>query len=57
MTEEEILTTSLKKVNELEVLLQDNEWKPFLFTRLISFKYELQRQLSLACNKSIYNQD
>ena len=46
MTEQQKLILALQQVNNLSVLLEDNEWYGFLSQRLISVKYELERQLT-----------
>jgi len=50
MTDIERLTIALNQVENLSSLLENNEWKTFLYQHLIPLKYELQRQLSLLTN-------
>jgi len=47
MTERERLLIALSQVENLTTLLEDNEWKNFLYQHLIPLKYELQRQVGL----------
>lgn len=42
------------QVDRLTELLEDNEYKTFLYQHLIPIKYELQRQLSNLTNTSLY---
>ena len=50
MTETERITIALRQVENLTTLLEDNEWKNFLYQHLIPLKYELQRQYGLLTN-------
>ncbi len=50
MTEIERLSDALNQVENLSSLLENNEWKTFLYQHLIPLKYELQRQLTLLTN-------
>ncbi len=52
MTENERLTRALSQVDDLTTLLEDNEWKNFLYSHLIPLKYELQRQQGLLTNQT-----
>jgi hypothetical protein len=52
---EEILSTALAQVENLTILLEDNEYKTFLYNHLIPIKYELQRQLNNLTNTSPYS--
>ena len=54
MTDIERLTIALNQVENLSSLLENNEWKTFLYQHLIPLKYELQRQLSLLTNVKNY---
>ena len=47
MTERERLLIALSQVENLGTLLEDNEWKNFLYQHLIPLKYEIQRQIGL----------
>ena len=40
------LILALLQINNLTELLAGNEWEKFLYSRLISLKVELERQLS-----------
>ena len=42
------------QVDRLTELLEDNEYKTFLYQHLIPIKYELQRQLSNLTNTSLH---
>ena len=53
MTENERLTRALSQVDDLTTLLENNEWKTFLYSHLIPIKYELQRQQGLLTNQTI----
>jgi hypothetical protein len=48
------LTLAHEQVDNLTKLLEDNEYKTFLYHHLIPVKYELQRQLSNLTNTSPY---
>ena len=50
MTERERLIIAVSQVENLTTLLEDNEWKNFLYQHLIPLKYELQRQIGLLTN-------
>ena len=52
MTENERLTRALSQVDDLTTLLENNEWKNFLYSHLIPLKYELQRQQCLLTNQT-----
>jgi DNA polymerase/3'-5' exonuclease PolX len=45
MSNKEKLIIALKKVDDLVNLLEDNEWKSYLYRHLSTVKYELERQL------------
>jgi hypothetical protein len=40
------LILALLQINNLTELLAGNEWEKFLYSRLVSLKVELERQLS-----------
>tara|TARA_Y100000385_G_C12788736_1_gene506720 strand:- start:338 stop:529 length:192 start_codon:yes stop_codon:yes gene_type:complete len=42
------------QLDRLTELLEDNEYKTFLYQHLIPIKYELQRQLSNLTNTSLH---
>ena len=48
------LILALQQVNNLTILLEDNEYKQFMYSHLIPIKYELQRQLNNLTNTSPY---
>jgi len=48
------LILALHQVNNLTHLLEDNEYKTFMYSHLIPMKYELQRQLNNLTNTSPY---
>jgi len=48
------LILALHQVNNLTILLEDNEYKQFMYSHLIPMKYELQRQLNNLTNTSHY---
>ena len=52
MTENERLTRALSQIDDLTSLLENNEWKNFLYSHLIPLKYELQRQQCLLTNQT-----
>lgn len=52
---EEILSIALAQVENLTLLLENNEYKTFLYNHLIPIKYELQRQLNNLTNTSPYS--
>ncbi len=52
MTETQKITSALSQIDNLTILLEDNEWKTFLYSHLIPLKYELQRQHSLLTNQT-----
>ena len=45
--EQERLIIALNQVENLITLLKGNEWEQYLLTKLISVKYELERQLTI----------
>ena len=52
VSETERLVIALNQVDNLTSLLEDNEWKTFLYSHLIPLKYELQRQQGLLTNQT-----
>jgi hypothetical protein len=52
VSEAERLVIALDQVDNLTSLLEDNEWKNFLYQHLIPLKYELQRQQGLLTNQT-----
>lgn len=50
--EQEKLIIALNQVENLITLLKGNEWEQYLLTKLISVKYELERQLTNLDNSS-----
>ena len=46
MNEKERLLLALQQINNITSLLQDNQYKDFLYDKLISIDVELQRQLT-----------
>ena len=46
MNEKERLLLALQQINNITSLLQDNQYKDFLYAKLISIEVELQRQLT-----------
>ena len=52
MTETQKITSALSQIENLTTLLEDNEWKNFLYSHLIPLKYALQRQHSLLTNQT-----
>lgn len=52
MTEQQRVTRALSQVDDLTTLLENNEWKNFLYQHLIPIKYELQRQQCLLTNQT-----
>jgi hypothetical protein len=52
MTEQQRITRALSQVDDLTTLLENNEWKNFLYSHLIPLKYELQRQQCLLTNQT-----
>lgn len=52
MTEQQRVTRALSQVDDLTTLLENNEWKNFLYSHLIPLKYELQRQQCLLTNQT-----
>jgi hypothetical protein len=52
MTETQKITSALSQIENLTTLLEDNEWKNFLYQHLIPIKYELQRQQCLLTNQT-----
>lgn len=52
MTETQKIASALSQIDNLIILLEDNEWKTFLYSHLIPLKYELQRQQGLLTNQT-----
>ena len=48
------LILALAQVENLVNILEDNEYKSFLYNHLIPVKYELQRQINNLTNTSPY---
>ena len=46
MNEKERLLLALQQINNVTNLIQDNQYKQFLYGKLISVEVELQRQLN-----------
>jgi len=46
MNEKERLLLALQQINNITNLIQDNQYKQFLYGKLISIEIELQRQLT-----------
>jgi len=46
MNEKERLLLALQQINNITNLVQDNQYKEFLYGKLISVEIELQRQLT-----------
>ena len=46
MNEKERLLIALQQINNITNLIQDNQYKQFLYGKLISVEVELQRQLT-----------
>ena len=51
MTNEEKLVSALTHVDDIVKLMEDNEWKVYLYRHLSTIKYELERHLSNERNK------
>ena len=52
MTEQQRVTRALSQIDDITTLLENNEWKNFLYSHLIPLKYELQRQQCLLTNQT-----
>ena len=52
MTETQKIASALSQIDNLTILLEDNEWKTFLYSHLIPLKYELQRQQGILTNQT-----
>ena len=52
MNEQTKLILALMQVENLFLLLKENEYETFLYSKLYKMKYELQRQLSHLTNAS-----
>ena len=46
MREKERLLIALTQIENVVTLLEDNEWKNYLYNHLSPVKYELERQLT-----------
>jgi len=46
MNEKERLLLALQQINNITQLIQDNQYKDFLYGKLIGIEVELQRQLT-----------
>ena len=46
MNEKERLLLALQQINNIANLLQDNKYKDYMYSRLITVEVELQRQLT-----------
>ena len=46
MNEKERLLLALQQINNITSLLQDNKYKDYMYSRLITVEVELQRQLT-----------
>ena len=51
MREKEKLFIALTQIENVVTLLEDNEWKNYLYNHLSPIKYELERQLT---NLNVY---
>jgi hypothetical protein len=51
MTEKEKLFIALTQIDNVVTLLDNNEWKNYLYNHLSPIKYELERQLT---NLNVY---
>ena len=51
MTEKERLIIALNQIDNVTALLENNEWKNYLYNHLSPIKYELERQLT---NLNVY---
>ena len=46
MNEKERLLLALQQINNITNLIQDNQYKDFMYCKLVSVEVELQRQLT-----------
>ena len=53
MREKERLLIALTQIENVVTLLQDNEWKNYLYNHLSPVKYELERQIT---NLNVYEE-
>ena len=53
MREKERLIIALTQIENVVTLLQDNEWKNYLYNHLSPVKYELERQIT---NLNVYEE-
>ena len=53
MREKERLLIALTQIENVVTLLEDNEWKNYLYNHLSPVKYELERQLT---NLNVYEE-
>lgn len=52
MNQKTNLTAALNQVDNIIDLLEDNEWKGYMYNHLSPVKYELERQLSNLSNET-----
>jgi hypothetical protein len=52
MNQKTKLTAALNQVDNIIDLLEDNEWKGYMYNHLSPVKYELERQLSNLSNET-----
>ena len=53
MREKEKLLIALTQIENVVTLLEDNEWKNYLYNHLSPVKYELERQIT---NLNVYEE-
>jgi hypothetical protein len=53
MREKEKLLIALTQIDNVVTLLEDNEWKNYLYNHLSPVKYELERQIT---NLNVYEE-
>ena len=53
MREKERLIIALTQIENVVTLLEDNEWKNYLYNHLSPVKYELERQIT---NLNVYEE-
>ncbi len=53
MREKERLLIALTQIENVVTLLEDNEWKNYLYNHLSPVKYELERQIT---NLNVYEE-
>jgi hypothetical protein len=49
-TEKEKLIIALTQIENIVILLEDNEWKNYIYSHLNPIKYELERQITNESN-------